>query len=280
MLQQTRVATVIPYYHRFLARFSTPGELASAQEPELLTMWAGLGYYSRARNLQKAARDISALKTFPATYDLIRALPGVGDYTAAAVASIAFGLPYAAVDGNVKRVMARLTNQGVAGAEEADRFLDRENPGRWNQAVMELGATICLPREPLCDACPIHAFCQAKQLGNQRNVPLKRTKPAQENLQRTVFIVRRNEKLLLVPSLRVAGFWDLPEVAIGLRNGAKLGEFTHTITHRRYRFTVKEARLGKIPKAARWYAESLLPSIPLSTVAKKALRVSERARQQ
>jgi A/G-specific adenine glycosylase len=270
MLQQTRVAAVIPYYHRFLARFPAAADLAVAPGDELLAMWAGLGYYSRARNLQAAAREIGT--TFPAHYEAIRALPGVGDYTAAAVGSIAFGLKHAAVDGNVRRVMARLTNQAEAGAVEAGQMLHPQDPGLWNQAVMELGATVCLPRAPLCEACPVSPFCAARLAGNQNHVPVKKLKPAPEYLQRVILIVREKGRLLLVPSVRVTGFWDLPEAAAASERGALLGEFRHTITHRHYRFQVHEARRATV-NDARWVAEQDLPSIPLSTVARKALRL-------
>ena len=137
MLQQTRVAAVIPYYERFLRRFPDAAALAQAPEQELLAMWSGLGYYSRARNLQKAARQIVELGTFPHDYASLRELAGVGEYTAAALASIAFGLPHAVVDGNVRRVIARLLNDGRANPQQwADRLLDRRDPARWNQAVM------------------------------------------------------------------------------------------------------------------------------------------------
>ena len=164
MLQQTRVAAVIPYYHRFLERFPDAAALAQAPEPELLALWSGLGYYSRARNLQKAARQILESGTFPNDYASILELAGVGTYTAAAIASISFGLPHAVVDGNVRRVLARWTNDGHADTQQiADRLLDRRDPARWNQAVMELGATICLPREPLCGECPVAAHCASRR---------------------------------------------------------------------------------------------------------------------
>ena len=155
MLQQTRVAAVIPYYERFLKRFPRVEDLAQASETEVLSLWSGLGYYSRARNLQKAARQIVEAGGFPRDYASIRELAGVGDYTAAAVASIAFGLPHAAVDGNVRRVVMRLAGDAAADVGAiATQLLDRRDPGRWNQAVMELGATVCLPREPLCAGMP------------------------------------------------------------------------------------------------------------------------------
>jgi A/G-specific adenine glycosylase len=278
MLQQTRVAAVIPYFERFLQRFPDAVALAHAPETDLLAQWSGLGYYSRARNLQKAARQIVDAGTFPNDYASLRELPGVGDYTAAAVASIAFGLPHAAVDGNVRRVIARLYNDGHADPQSlADRLLDRRDPARWNQAMMELGATICLPRQPLCEACPVAKYCAAHDAGTERDLPLKRAKPAPVRLARTLLIIRRNGRVLLAPSSRVKGFWDLPEPFTGARPGAVLGEFAHTITHRHYRFTVRKAKARSVPQSCRWCDKKEMEKIPLGTTAKKALRISYNA---
>jgi len=274
MLQQTRVATVIPYYDRFLKRFPDALSLASAPESELLEMWSGLGYYSRARNLQKAARQIVETGAFPRAHDAILKLSGVGDYTAAAIASIAFGQPHAAVDGNVKRVAARFTNDGTADSREwADRWLDPDDPGRWNQAVMELGATVCLPRAPLCPQCPIARQCLANRAGTQNDLPLKKVKQAPERLTKTLLFIRTGRQILVTPSKRVPGFWDLPEPFPGARQGATLGEFSHTITHRQYRFTVKEAKAARHLPHCQWLHHGL----PLSTIAKKALRIAYNA---
>jgi len=274
MLQQTRVAAVIPYYQRFLERFPNAFALSQAAEPELLAMWSGLGYYSRARNLQKAARQMVASGGFPKDYDSILDLAGVGAYTAAAIASISFGLPHAVVDGNVRRVTARWTNDGHGDAQQiANRLLDRRDPARWNQAVMELGATICLPKEPRCGECPVSADCRAQRAGTQKDLPLKRVKAAPERLEKTLLVIRRQGLLLLTPSPRVQGFWDLPERFAQAREGATLGEFRHTITHRHYRFTVKEATTRAAPRGARWHTGKELGEIPLSTTARKALRL-------
>jgi A/G-specific adenine glycosylase len=237
-------------------------------------MWAGLGYYSRARNLQKAAQQITASGTFPNNYESILTLAGIGPYTAAAIASISFGLPHAVVDGNVKRVLARWTNNAQVDAQStANRLLDPGDPARWNQAVMELGATICLPRDPRCAECPVALHCAAHQAGTQNDLPLKRKKPQPEQLERTLLVIRRNLSILLTPSPRVLGFWDLPEHVPHAREGAKLGEFRHTITHRHYRFTVKEATARTTPAESRWHPVQELHQIPLSTTAKKALRI-------
>ena len=274
MLQQTRVAAVIPYYENFLAAFPDAPALAGAPEDRVLAMWAGLGYYSRARNLHKAAKQI-ATAAFPADYPSIRELAGVGDYTAAAIASIAFDLPHAAVDGNVRRVIARLLNKSDSDIQrEADALLDREHPGRWNQAMMELGATICTPRDPDCAKCPLARDCAAREAGKQASLPEKKMKPATIRIEKTLLIIRREDRVLLVPSPRITGFWDLPEPFHGARCGATLGAFAHSITHRRYRFVVQEAKAPRFPAGHRWFAISALDAIPLSTTARKALSIS------
>lgn len=275
MLQQTRVAAVIPYYEKFLTAFPDAAALAKAKEERVLALWAGLGYYSRARNLQKAARRVAELGRFPDSFDEIRELPGIGDYTAAAISSIAFGLPHAAVDGNVRRVLARLHGSETEIPSVADRLLDRSDPGRWNQAVMELGATICLPRDPLCDACPVARFCIARLTERQHEIPAKRVKAAPVRLERTLLVIQRNHRVLLRPSTRVRGFWDLPEPFAAARIGALRGSFRHTITFRHYRFEVREAVAKSIPEGFRWFDGRKLHEVALSTTAKKALRVLE-----
>ncbi len=276
MLQQTRVAAVIPYYERFLKRFPHAAALAQAPEEEVLTLWSGLGYYTRARNLQSAARQIVELGSFPRTYAGIRALSGVGDYTAAAVASIAFGLPHAVVDGNVRRVIARITNGKGDTQKVADLLLDHKNPSRSNQALMELGAVICVPRDPHCIECPIAKHCEARSSVRRMNCPAKRVKPDTIHLKRELLVIHRKERILLTPSPRVQGFWDLPEPFEGARIGLKLGEFRHAITHHNYRFTVYEAVVRMAPTAFRWFDRKNIDEIPLSTTAKKGLRCSTR----
>jgi A/G-specific adenine glycosylase len=242
--------------------------LASAPEEQVLAMWAGLGYYSRARNLQKAARVIGV--QFPVEYESIRDLPGIGDYTAAAISSIAFGLPHAAVDGNVRRVIARLTGTEADIQLQADGLLDRSDPGRWNQAVMELGATVCLPRDPWCDHCPVARSCSARREGRQSELPAKRTKPDPVHLSRTLLIIRRRGRIALTPSPLVRGFWDLPGPFKTATQGPLLARFRHTITHRHYTFEVREAAAKSIPKSFRWVDEER-PEIALSTITRKAL---------
>jgi A/G-specific adenine glycosylase len=276
MLQQTRAAAVIPYYERFLKRFPRVQDLAQASETELLSLWSGLGYYSRARNMQKAARQIVEAGGFPRHHESIRALPGVGDYTAAAVASIAFGLPHAAIDGNVRRVVMRLAGDPSADIGAiATRLMDRRDPGGWNQAMMELGATVCLPRDPLCASCPLESACLAKHREIQHKLPPPKKKPPTVSKERTLLVIRRKGRILLEPSTRVPGFWDLPDIFAGARLGAKLGTFRHAITNSRYLFEVHEARLATRPRGCRWWEEQQLAGIPLSTVARKALRCLE-----
>jgi A/G-specific adenine glycosylase len=287
MLQQTRVAAALPYYNRFVERFPDAAALAGAPEPEVLAAWAGLGYYSRARNLQKAAKLIVANGGFPQDYDAIRALPGVGDYTAAAVASIAFGLPHAVLDGNVMRVLARISNDGgdLASARTRTRLqglaaalLDRRRPGEHNQAVMELGATICLPSGPQCLLCPVAAFCEARTSGVQDRLPVKSRPVEPVRLQLQFLAIRRDGAYLFwqrpPDSGRMAGFWELPERAQlpGASTNSELGSFRHTITHHRYTVTVFQAEAVEIPPGFHWIARSRLSAVPLSTLARKALR--------
>jgi len=289
MLQQTRAQAVVPYYQRFLERFPTVDALAEAREEEVLALWSGLGYYSRARNLWRAARRIAAAGGFERDYEAIRALPGVGDYTAAAIASIAFGLPHAVVDGNVLRVVSRLENDAadIAAPRTRQRFrgivqewLDPRRPGVFNQALMELGATVCLPRNPLCRECPLAACCRARQEGTAEQLPVKLRKTAPVKIDGVLLVVRRGGRVLLrqreAAARRMAGFWDLPspEDLPAARAGCRLGEIRHTITHHHYTFTVIAAS-GRAPGGRfAWFDTARLGEIPLSTTARKALTLA------
>lgn len=288
MLQQTRVAAVIPYYQRFLDRFPAVEALAAATEPELLSLWSGLGYYSRARHLQRAARLVAAAGKFPESRDELLLLPGIGDYTAAAIASIAFGEPCAVLDGNVLRVMARVKAEtGEIGRREvrnrlreaAEEYLDRRYPGDFNQAVMELGATLCLPREPKCLLCPIREHCRSFRTGRQQELPARAPRAAAERIRRTAYIVRRNGALLLwqrpADSAKLAGFWELPEPeqAPAAFRRERLGAFRHSIVNHSYRFEVWAADLEAAPEGCRWVPIRSLDRFLLSTTARKALRL-------
>lgn len=293
MLQQTRVAAVIPYYERFLARFPTFEALASAAEAELLAQWAGLGYYYRARNLQKAARRIREHGAFPSSYETIRDLPGVGDYTAAAVASIAFELPHAVLDGNVFRVLSRVYEDATniasgAGRRRfaglADELLDRARPGEFNQAVMELGATICLPGNPQCLLCPVARWCRARASGRQNELPVKIVERKSVEEHRTVYWVEREGRVLAwqrnEESRLMPGFWELPEreQLPGAEAGRTLGWFRHGITFHSYRFDVVEAVAPREVGACEWVALEKLAGMPVSTIFQKAKRVVDRSR--
>jgi A/G-specific adenine glycosylase len=269
MLQQTRAQAVIPYYQRFLERFPTVESLAAAAEQDVLALWAGLGYYSRARNLRRAAQRMLEMGGFPGEYAAIRTLPGIGDYTAAAVASIAFGLPYAVVDGNVLRVVARMENDSsdVAAARTRERFraivqqwMGRLSPGVFNQALMELGATVCLPANPQCRACPVASRCGAFAAGTAAQLPVKLRKTEPVAIAEVLLLVRRGERVLLrrkeAGARRMAGFWELPspEHLPG--------------------FTVRSASLRKTGPDFGWFSAGELAGIPLSTTARKALKLA------
>jgi A/G-specific adenine glycosylase len=293
MLQQTRAQAVIPYYERFLARFPTVEALAASKEEKVLAAWSGLGYYSRARNLRRAAEQICAAGGFPRQYDSIRALPGIGDYTAAAIASIAFDLPHAVVDGNVLRVVARVANDSsdIGSGSTRERFrqvaqglLDQHHAGSFNQALMELGATVCLPRDPLCLLCPVASFCLAHQRGTTGQLPVKLRRTEPVRLEGTFLVLWQRGRVLLRKteehSRRMAGFWELPspDHLPEARIGATLGSFRHSITHHQYVFTVAAASAGRgrtRAAAFRWFAPAQLGRIPLSTTARKALRIAK-----
>lgn len=226
MLQQTQVATVVPYYERWMARFPTLRDLAAADQADVLMLWEGLGYYSRARNLHRAAqmivRDHSG--AVPADIDQFRALPGVGPYTAAAVMSIAYGLDHAVVDGNVKRVLARLlaldelpTKPAVGRAIDrlAQRILPAGTASLHNQAVMELGALVCSPRAPRCDDCPLQTACRGKEAAEQ--YPRKPPRRSVPHHHLAVAVVEQGGRLLLYQRPEggmLAGLWDFPAARV------------------------------------------------------------------
>lgn len=200
MLQQTTVAAVKDYFRRFMQKWPTVSDLAAADDAEVMAEWAGLGYYARARNLLKCARVVATQHdgVFPRTRDALLKLPGIGPYTASAIASIAFDLPETVVDGNVERVMARLfdvhTPLPMAKpelTELAERLTPRDRPGDYAQAVMDLGATICTPRKPACGLCPWRDRCQALRAGTAPDLPKKAPKKAKPVRQGTVYVGQR-----------------------------------------------------------------------------------------
>lgn len=286
MLQQTRAGTVAPYYERFIERYPDLERLAAADEEELLTLWAGLGYYSRARNLHRAAKSIAHSRSgFPRTYEAIRALPGVGDYTAAAIASIAFGLPYAVLDGNVIRVMARVTNDGgdVRSAATKARLqaavsarLDPAAAGTFNQAMMELGATVCVPADPKCLICPLSQFCEGRIAGRARELPVK-SSVKRRAVEVVLLWVQRDSQVLAwrrpEGSRRLAGFWELPEGRMLPRAtvGGTVGEFRHSITNTDYRVVVRTAAVSRKRAPFQWVGTADLERLPFSTMSRKAL---------
>jgi A/G-specific adenine glycosylase len=291
MLQQTRTQAVIPYYESFLARFPAPEALAAAEEPEVLRLWSGLGYYQRARNLHRAARKIAESGGFPREYESILELPGVGAYTAAAVASIAFGKAHAVLDGNVMRVIARLTAEdGDIGApvtrarlgQEAARLLDRRDPGGFNQAMMELGATICLPRHPLCLLCPVSVDCRARAQGRQAELPVKLRRVEPVRIQATLLAIQRAGSILLwrrdAGARRLGGFWELPssEELPKATIGETVGSFRHSITNHNYTFTVMKAHVSRPDRRFEWIGLTRLDAVPLSTTTRKALALLRR----
>lgn len=216
MLQQTRVAAVIAHYHEFLRRFPSVEKVARAREASVLAAWSGLGYYRRARMLHAAAKVVvrELGGEFPKTAVGLRELPGVGRYTAAAIASIAFGEPVAVVDGNVERVLQRFSGRHLAGVEvwlAAEVLLDRARPGDFNQAVMELGATVCTPRAPACLTCPVLELCATR--GELTGTS---TKSRQKKREIHYALARREGAVFLVQRAHdarlMAGMWELPEV--------------------------------------------------------------------
>lgn len=231
MLQQTRVAAVLGYYARFLEAFPTVEALASAPEEHLMKLWEGLGYYSRARNLQKAARLVADRGGFPETYEELLTLPGVGDYTAAAIASAAFARREAAVDGNILRVVTRLTDCGddIAApqtkknirAQVREIFPEVEADVRiFNQSLMELGATVCVPNgPPKCLLCPVRDLCLGRERGTAESLPVKAPKKSRRAEDKTVFLLLRQGRAALrkrPASGLLAGLWEFPNVESAL----------------------------------------------------------------
>lgn len=301
MLQQTRAETVVSYYERFLARYPTVQNLASAPEEELLKAWEGLGYYSRARSLQKAAKEIVARYggQLPADLEKLRALPGIGDYTAGAIASIAFGIPAAAVDGNVERVLCRwdaikdevgtpTVRRQIAARAQA--LVPPDRPGAFANAMMEMGATMCTPKNPKCLLCPVREGCMGFAQGIAQELPRKAKKKAQRVENRAVLLVFCDNRVLIVKRQEklLGGLFVFPDVleesdparlcqaleALGIRAAydEKLGHARHVFTHLIWEMDVHAVvadEMTQVP-GGQWVSRQELAALPLPTAVKAA----------
>jgi A/G-specific adenine glycosylase len=306
MLQQTTVKTVRPFYEAFVERFPTAAALAAASEESVLAAWSGLGYYHRARNLRRGAAPLveKSRGRFPRTLEAALAVPGVGLYTASAVLSIAYGLPLPVVDGNVRRVVARL--RALQGSEwssdarlynRAEELLDRASPGDWNQALMELGATVCLPRKPACELCPLSRHCLARARGLQHRIPEGKARRAPVDVTVAAALVQRRGRILLVRRHegRLMGrMWEVPQTSLearGLRDlvselrerhglrvspGRLIVRARHAITFRRISLEAYQSRLEteppRDPERFRWVTAAEIASIPTSSMTQKIFR--------
>ncbi len=311
MLQQTTVKAAVPYYEAFLARFPTLSALAAASEEDVLAVWSGLGYYHRARNLRRAARHVAERHggRFPRTLEAALAVPGIGLYTASAILSIAHGQSLPVVDGNVRRVLARLLC--LRGPEykrdgpyynRAEELLDRERPGDWNQALMELGALVCVARKPACPACPVRRHCRAYAQQLVDRLPEGRARREPVDVTVAAALVVRDGRVLLVRRAegRLMGrMWELPQTSLesrglpdlvrelaethGLRvvPGPLVTRARHAITFRRITLEGYRARLagGDVAdrERFRWAAAEEVSSLPVSSATRKLLRGLARA---
>ncbi|HZP01858.1 MAG TPA: A/G-specific adenine glycosylase [Terriglobia bacterium] len=305
MLQQTQVATVIPYFNRFLRVFPTIQDLARAPLERVLQLWSGLGYYRRARQLHQAARIVCEEfgGDFPQQYHLARSLPGVGDYTARAVLSIAYSVPLYVLDGNVARVIARILalranmhqssfRQSVTRALEC--LLSKRRPGEFNQAVMELGQTVCTPRDPRCTLCPLKSNCRGYNLGSPQRYPAPRPRRAAELHYLATAIIRRGDRVGMIRGLDdgvLSDLWNFPS-AFGVSPakalarlkeklaalsegqveiGPPFSEIKHGITFRAIRVRTYSARIVEEParNSLRWFRVSTLPKEAVSQLARK-----------
>ncbi|HET7753750.1 MAG TPA: A/G-specific adenine glycosylase [Anaeromyxobacteraceae bacterium] len=306
MLQQTQVAAVVPYYARFLARFPSLRSLATASEDDVVALWSGLGYYARARALHRAAREALARHGgLPSTVEELRELPGFGPYTAAAVASIAFGRAAAAVDGNVARVLARVflvedppeaRAFRVRVGALADALVDPSRAGDWNQALMDLGATICVKPTPRCDACPLGGACAARRAGRGRDVPVARARPEKKRVVLACALVRSGGRLLVSrrPERSLFhGTWGPPAVEAATETAARgampavlasmgirvlasgdLGRVERALTHRRALLVGIGCRLAARPPIGatlRWVSPEAMAQLGTSAAMQRLL---------
>ena len=313
MLQQTRVETVITYYQRWMERFPTLADLAAATEQEVLCLWEGLGYYSRARNLQRAARLVVSdfQGALPAAKAELERLPGIGAYTAAAIASIAFGQDEAALDGNIRRVLSRFFNiESPAGLLQTERMLWRlagENlppgcAGDYNQALMDLGAMVCTPRSPACGGCPLNDLCQARLLRLQEQRPVRQPRPVVPHYIVAAAVIQQDEKILIArrpSSGLLGGLWEFPggkqepgeeitaclvreiqeELGAVVQAGTALGIYKHAYTHFRVTIHAFTCTLleGQEPRPLhaseiRWVRPEKLGDFPMGKVDRQIAR--------
>ena len=306
MLQQTTVKTVLPYYSAFVSRFPTLQALAEEPEEEVLAAWSGLGYYHRARNLHRGVQHVAERHAgqFPRSLEAALAVPGVGLYTASAVLSIAHGLPLPVVDGNVRRVLARLL--ALRGPQflkdgpyynRAEELLDRERPGDWNQALMELGATVCLPRKPACAACPLRGSCQARALGIADELPEGRPRRAPVDVTVAAALVERDGRVLLVRRPRgrlLDRMWEVPQTSLDSRGRRDLAReleerhglhvvpgplavrARHAVTHRRITLEGYRTRLRppvpEDPERFLWARPEEVARLAVASSTRKLLR--------
>jgi A/G-specific adenine glycosylase len=311
MLQQTQVATVIPYFHRFLEKFPIIADLAAADEQEVLRAWQGLGYYSRARNLRAAAQAIMRAYggKVPDTVEALRTLPGVGAYTAGAVASIAYNCRAPIVDGNVARVLCRVDRIETDPRERetlailwrrAEEILPKKRLGDFNSSLMDLGATVCTPRSPQCLICPVSAHCEAFAAGVQDRIPAPRKTKETPLLRRDVLCVRGGDGTWLIEQRptpgRWAGMWqfitverngrqptakDVAKVTgVAVQKPKLIGSASHALTHRRYAFnvyvcTARDVREASQQRPRKWVTPAELDHFPLPRPHLKVVRMLE-----
>ena len=311
MLQQTQVATVVPYYERFMRRFVDLAALARASDDQLLRHWQGLGYYRRAENLRRAARQIAANGgVVPDNVEALETLPGIGRYTAGAIASIAFGRRAAAVDGNVTRVLSRLfhiTDDVTSPAVSrriwslAECLLPTRRCGDFNQALMELGALVCVSGAPRCHLCPLRTICSARRHGDPASLPRKPRSRVAPEVRRVVAMIRRDDAFLMVkrpPGGLWSRLWEFPNEAyakvhhrsaqlktvlsrfgiVSAPRAKPFGVVTHRLTHRQFRFDLFLIDHACVPAGAgdrlntRWFRATRPNQIPMSTACRKMLR--------
>lgn len=287
MLQQTQVSVVMPYYERWMARFPSVGSLAAATEEEALQLWQGLGYYRRAKSLLSGAKHVVE-HGFPSEVIGWKKVPGVGDYTAGAICSIAYNLAVPLVDGNVERVYARLNGDRSSGPDLskaawrwAEENVAPSAPGDWNQGLMELGATVCTPREPSCSACPIKLNCRAFLRGLTNELPVASPKPEIKRLNQTMWVLICDGQIHLTHSVAGewwAGMYLLPTVDEQPTEGwvEDLGRLTYSITNHRIKADVKLVRLESAMEGYVLHPLDAIQSLPIPAPHRKALALYQR----